>query len=130
ANSGICSRREADTFIEAGLVHVNDKPVTQMGFRVSPTDEVKFDGTVITPEPPTYVLLNKPKGFVTTTSENKRDTVMDLVSNATSARGTPIGRLGGNAMGLILLTKYDALKEKLGKNGVNIFFPVKVDKRS
>ena len=128
ANSGICSRREADTFIEAGLVHVNDKPVTQMGFRVNPTDEVKFDGVVITPEPPTYVLLNKPKGFVTTTSENKRDTVMDLVSNATSARVTPIGRLGRNAMGLILLTNDDALKVKLSKNGLNRLFHIQLDK--
>lgn len=128
ANSGICSRREADTYIKAGLVHVNGKPVTQMGFRVNPTDEVKFDGTVITPEPPTYVLLNKPKGFVTTTSDNKRDTVMDLVSNATSAKVTPIGRLGRNAMGLILLTNDDALKVKLSKNGLNRLFHVQLDK--
>lgn len=128
ANSGICSRREADTYIKAGLVHVNGKPVTQMGFRVNPTDEVRFDGTVITPEPPTYVLLNKPKGFVTTTSDNKRDTVMDLVSNATSAKVTPIGRLGRNAMGLILLTNDDALKVKLSKNGLNRLFHVQLDK--
>ena len=127
-NSGVCSRREADTFIEAGLVHVNDKPITQMGFRVKPTDGVKFDGVVINPEPATYVLLNKPKGFVTTTSENKSDTVMDLVSNATSARVTPIGRLGRNAMGLILLTNDDALKEKLSKNGLNRLFHVQLDK--
>lgn len=128
ANSGICSRREADTYIKAGLVHVNGKPVTQMGFRVNTTDEVRFDGTVITPEPPTYVLLNKPKGFVTTTSDNKRDTVMDLVSNATSAKVTPIGRLGRNAMGLILLTNDDALKVKLSKNGLNRLFHVQLDK--
>lgn len=128
ANSGICSRREADTYIKAGLVHVNGKPVTQMGFRVNPTDEVRFDGSIITPEPPTYVLLNKPKGFVTTTSDNKRDTVMDLVSNATSAKVTPIGRLGRNAMGLILLTNDDALKVKLSKNGLNRLFHVQLDK--
>ncbi len=128
ANSGLCSRREADTFIEAGLVHVNDKPITQMGYRVKPTDQVKFDGTVISPEPATYVLLNKPKGFVTTTSENKKDTVMDLISNATSARVTPIGRLGRNATGLILLTNDDALKEKLSKNGLNRLFHIELDK--
>src|SRR5690625_7880008 len=61
ANSGICSRREADTFIEAGLVHVNDKPVTQMGFRISKTDEIKFDRAVITPKTPIYNKLNKPQ---------------------------------------------------------------------
>lgn len=128
ANSGVCSRREADTFIAAGIVHVNDKPVTQMGFRVKPTDEVKFDGVVINPEPATYVLLNKPKGFVTTTSENKQDTVMDLISNATTARVTPIGRLGRNATGLILLTNDDDLKAKLSKNGLNRLFHIVLDK--
>lgn len=128
ANSGVCSRREADTFIEAGLVHVNDKPITEMGFRVSLTDQVKFDGVLIAPEPATYVLLNKPKGFVTTTSENKQDTVMDLVSNATSANVTPIGRLGRNATGLILLTNDDALKEKLSKRGLNRLFHIELDK--
>jgi len=128
ANSGLCSRREADTFIKAGLVHVNDKPVTEMGYRVKPGEVVKFDGQTIMPELPTYVLLNKPKGFVTTTSENKKDTVMDLVSNATTARVTPIGRLGRNATGLILLTNDDTLKEKLSKNGLNRLFHIELDK--
>lgn len=128
ANSGICSRREADTYIQAGLVHVNDEPVIEMGFRVSLTDKVTFDGSLVAPEPPTYVLLNKPKGFVTTTSENKKDTVMDLVSNATTARVTPIGRLGRNATGLILLTNDDSLKEKLSRNGLNRLFHLELDK--
>lgn len=128
ANSGVCSRREADTYIAAGLVHVNNKPVTEMGFRVKPGDQVTFDGRAINPEPPTYVLLNKPKGFVTTTSTNKSDTVMDLVSNATTARVTPIGRLGRNAMGLILLTNDDDLKEKLSKRGLNRLFHIELDK--
>lgn len=128
ANSGLCSRREADTYISAGLVHVNDEPIIEMGYRVKPGDVVKFDGQTILPELPTYVLLNKPKGFVTTTSENKKDTVMDLISNATSARVTPIGRLGRNATGLILLTNDDALKEKLSRNGLNRLFHIELDK--
>lgn len=104
ANSGVCSRREADMYIATGQVSVNGKVIDQMGYKVQPGDEVKFDGARIQPDPNTYVLLNKPKGFATTTSNEKGNTVMDLVANSTKARIKPIGRLGRNATGLLLFT--------------------------
>ncbi|MFC7356496.1 pseudouridine synthase [Jejudonia soesokkakensis] len=128
SNSGICSRREADTFIATGLVTVNGKVVNEMGYKVKLEDDVRFDGRRINPEPMVYVLLNKPKGFATTTSDSKGSTVMDLVSNATSARITPIGRLGRNATGLLFFTNDDKLKEKLSKKGMERLFHVELDK--
>ena len=128
SNSGICSRREADTYIATGLVSVNGKIVNEMGFKVKLQDEIRFDGRRISPEPMEYVLLNKPKGFATTTSESKGQTVMDLVANATNARITPIGRLGRNATGLLFFTNDDALKEKLSKKGMERLFHVELDK--
>ena len=92
ANSGMCSRREADSHIAIGLVTVNGKVITEMGYKVKLGDEVRYDGAKINPEKKAYVLLNKPKGFATTTSEGKGRTVMDLVANATSSRIKPIGR--------------------------------------
>jgi len=128
SNSGICSRREADTYIATGLVTVNGKVINEMGHRVKLEDDVRFDGRRINPEPMAYVLLNKPKGFATTTSESKGQTVMDLVANATSARITPIGRLGRNATGLLFFTNDDKLKEKLSKKGMERLFHVELDK--
>ncbi|MAP55321.1 S4 domain-containing protein [Altibacter sp.] len=128
SNSGICSRREADTYIATGLVTVNGKIVNEMGYKVQLSDDVRFDGRRINPEPNTYVLLNKPKGFATTTSDSKGNTVMDLVANATSARITPIGRLGRNATGLLLFTNDDKLKEKLSKKGMSRLFHIELDK--
>ena len=130
ANSGICSRREADENIAIGLVTVNGSVVTEMGYRVKLDDEVKFDGARIIPEPKTYVLLNKPKGFATTTSEGKGKTVMDLVANATSAKIKPIGRLGRNSMGLLLFTNDEKIHAKFtnSKNGVARLFQVELDK--
>ena len=130
ANSGICSRREADENIAIGLVTVNGKVVTEMGYKVKREDEVKFDGRRINPEPKTYVLLNKPKGFATTTAEGKGRTVMDLVANATSAKIKPIGRLGRNSLGLLLFTNDDVIMQKFtnSKNGVARLFQVELDK--
>jgi 23S rRNA pseudouridine2605 synthase len=128
ANSGICSRREADTYIATGLVSVNGKIINEMGYKVKLDDDVRFDGRRINPEPNTYVLLNKPKGFATTTSDSKGQTVMDLVGNSTTARITPIGRLGRNATGLLLFTNDDQLKEKLSKKGMTRLFHVELDK--
>ena len=130
ANSGVCSRREADEYIAIGLVTVNGKAITQMGYKVRPTDEVKFDGRRINPEPKTYVLLNKPKDFATTTAEGKGRTVMDLVANATSAKIKPIGRLGRNSLGLLLLTNDDIIVQKFtnSKNGVARLFQLELDK--
>ncbi len=130
ANSGMCSRREADENIAIGLVTVNGKVVTEMGYRVKLEDEVRFDGARINPEPKTYVLLNKPKGFATTTSETKGRTVMDLVANATTAKIKPIGRLGRNSTGLLLFTNDDTIVKKFtnSKHGVERLFHVELDK--
>ena len=86
SNSGICSRREADMYISIGNVTVNGKVVTEMGYKVKIEDEVRFDGARINPGKKAYILLNKPKGFATTTSEGKGRTVMDLVSKATDRK--------------------------------------------
>ena len=130
ANSGMCSRREADMHISIGTVTVNGKVVTEMGYKVKPTDEVKFDGARIYPERKAYVLLNKPKGYATTTSGFKGNTVMDLVANSGASRLKPIGRLGRNSMGLLLLTNDDAFMQKFtnSKTGVKRLFHVELDR--
>ncbi|WP_027126001.1 pseudouridine synthase [Gelidibacter mesophilus] len=130
ANSGICSRRDADMHIATGSVTVNGKIITEMGYKVKLDDDVRFDGSRINPEKKAYVLLNKPKGFATTTSEGKGRTVMDLVANATTSRIKPIGRLGRNSLGLILFTNDDALMDKFtnSKHGVPRLFQIELDK--
>ena len=130
ANSGMCSRREADQQIAIGLVTVNGKVITEMGYKVKPGDEVRYDGARISPEKKTYVLLNKPKGFATTTSESKGRTVMDLVANATNARIKPIGRLGRNATGLLLFTNDEKVVKKFtnSKTGVARLFHIELNK--
>ncbi len=130
ANSGMCSRREADQQIAIGLVTVNGKVVTEMGYKVKLDDEVRYDGARISPERKAYVLLNKPKGFATTTSEGKGRTVMDLVANATASRIRPIGRLGRNSMGLLLFTNDEKIHTKFtnSKTGVARLFHVELDK--
>jgi 23S rRNA pseudouridine2605 synthase len=130
ANSGICSRREADENIALGLATVNGKIITEMGYKVKLGDEVKFDGRRISPEPKVYVLLNKPKGFATTTAEGKGRTVMDLVANATNVKIKPIGRLGRNSLGLLLFTNDDEVVQKFtnSKTGVARLFQVELDK--
>ncbi len=130
ANSGVCSRREADVHIATGLVSVNGKVVVEMGHKVKIGDEVRYDGARINPEKKAYVLLNKPKGFATTTSEGKGRTVMDLVANATSSRIKPIGRLGRNSKGLILFTNDDTVASKFtnSKHGVPRLFHIELNK--
>ena len=128
SNSGICSRREADMYIQVGSVSVNGAVVSEMGFKVKPNDEVKFDGRKISPEAKKYVLLNKPKGFATTTSDNKGNTVMDLVANASSIPLHPIGRLGRNATGLLLFTNDDDFMQKFTRRGVTRLFHIELDK--
>lgn len=130
ANSGMCSRRDADMHIATGSVSVNGKVITEMGYKVKLDDEVKFDGARIKPEKNAYVLLNKPKGFATTTSEGKGRTVMDLVANATTARIKPIGRLGRNSLGLILFTNDEVLVKKFtnSNKGVPRLFQIELDK--
>ena len=130
SNSGMCSRREADMHISIGSVMVNGKVVTEMGYKVRLEDEVRFDGARINPEKKAYVLLNKPKGLATTTSEGKGRTVMDLVANATDAKIRPIGRLGRNSLGLILFTNDEQLHAKFtnSKHGVTRLFHIELDK--
>ena len=130
ANSGICSRREADVHIATGLVTVNGKVVTEMGYKVKLNDDVRYDGARVNPEKKAYVLLNKPKGFATTTSEDKGSTVMDLVANATSSRIKPIGRLGRNSKGLLLFTNDEVIINKFtnSKHGVPRLFHIQLDK--
>lgn len=114
ANAGICSRRDADTYIAAGNVTVNGKTITEMGYKVDRGDEVRFDGRLLSLEKKEYVLLNKPKNFITTTSDEKgRRTVMELVANASKSRLLPVGRLDRNTTGLLLFTNDGDLAKKL-----------------
>ncbi|CAI9428898.1 Pseudouridine synthase [Candidatus Ornithobacterium hominis] len=114
ANAGVCSRREADELIKTGAVEVNGVMITEMGYKVKPDDEVRYDGELLTPEKKVYVLLNKPKNFITTTSDERdRKTVMDLIANATSARIFPVGRLDRQTTGVLLFTNDGDLTKKL-----------------
>lgn len=114
ANAGICSRREADTLISAGLVSVNGKIITELGVRVMPGDEVKFNDERVNPEKKIYILLNKPKDYVTTLDDPQgRKTVMDLIKGACGERVYPVGRLDRNTTGLLLLTNDGELTKKL-----------------
>ena len=114
ANAGVCSRREADEFIQAGVVTVNGQVVTELGTKVLRTDEVKFHDTPVTPEKKVYVLLNKPKDYVTTSDDpQQRKTVMDLVKGACPERIYPVGRLDRNTTGVLLLTNDGDLASKL-----------------
>ena len=121
ANSGICSRREADKYIEQGSVSVNGELVVEMGYKVMPTDVVRFDGTSISPEQKRYVLLNKPKNYITTMDDERgRKTVMELVDNATKERIYPVGRLDRNTTGLLLFTNDGELAKKLTHPKYNV----------
>ena len=114
ANAGICSRREADEFIQAGVVTVNGEVVTELGTKVLRTDEVKFHDQPVVIEKKVYVLLNKPKDYVTTSDDpQQRKTVMDLVKNACPERIYPVGRLDRNTTGVLLLTNDGDLASKL-----------------
>jgi 23S rRNA pseudouridine2605 synthase len=114
AHSGVCSRREADKLIEKGLVTINGKVITEMGYKVQITDKVICKGKNLNPETFQYVLLNKPKDFITTTKdENNRRTVMNLISTACDERVNPVGRLDRNTTGLLLFTNDGELANKL-----------------
>ena len=114
AQSGICSRREADDFITAGLVSVNGVIVTELGTKVKPTDEVKFNDERIQGEKKVYLVLNKPKGYVTSLDDPHADkVVMDLVKNACTERIYPVGRLDKNSLGLLLFTNDGDLTKTL-----------------
>ena len=114
ANAGVCSRREADEFIQAGVVKVNGEVVTELGTKVLRTDTVLFHDAPVTPEKKVYVLLNKPKDYVTTSDDpQQRKTVMDLVKGACPERIYPVGRLDRNTTGVLLLTNDGDLASKL-----------------
>ena len=114
ANAGICSRREADEYIQAGEVLVNGEPVTELGTKITRNDTVTFRGKVVTLERKIYVLLNKPKDCVTTSDDPQgRLTVMDIVRNACTERIYPVGRLDRNTTGVLLLTNDGDLASKL-----------------
>lgn len=132
SNSGICSRREADTYIEHGSVTINGKLVTEMGYKVQPNDEVRFDGTLISMEKKRYIILNKPKNYITTMEDDRgRKTVMELINNATKERIYPVGRLDRNTTGLLLFTNDGELAKKLThpKHNVRKLYHASLDKK-
>lgn len=131
ANSGVCSRREADMYISAGNVTVNGETITEMGYRVKLSDDVRFDGRRLNPEKPEYILLNKPAGFfVTGNPEKGGRTVMELISKATKAKVSPVGKLDNQAKGLLLFTNDGTLAKKLAKpkNGIRQIYQVTLNK--
>ena len=131
ANSGICSRREADTFIKSGSASVNGKTITEMGYKVTLDDEVRFDGALISPEAKRYVLLNKPKNYITTMDDERgRKTVMELMHTAAKERIYPVGRLDRQTTGLLLFTNDGELAKKLThpKHQVKKLYHVTLDK--
>jgi 23S rRNA pseudouridine2605 synthase len=131
SNSGVCSRRDADKLIEAGEVTVNDKVVTEMGHKVGKDDVVKHNDKLLNPEKLVYVLLNKPKDFLTTMDDPQgRKTVMTLIKNAANERVYPVGRLDRNTTGLLLFTNDGDLAKKLShpSHKVRKLYQVELDK--
>lgn len=132
ANSGVCSRRKADELIEAGVVSVNGSPVTELGHKVDPNkDEVRYNGELLKREKRTYVLLNKPKDYITTTDDpQERRTVMQLVEKASRERIYPVGRLDRNTTGLLLMTNDGDLADKLShpRHGITKIYQVELSK--
>jgi 23S rRNA pseudouridine2605 synthase len=130
ANAGICSRREADTLIAQGMVTINGNVVTELGTKVGPDDEVRYAGEKVRREQYRYILLNKPKDFVTTLDDapNKKN-VMDLVRTACRERVTPVGRLDKNTTGLILLTNDGEMATRLmnARSGIQKMYKVELD---
>ena len=131
ANSGVCSRREADELIANGDISVNGTVITEMGFRVKEGDTVKYGTKALTPERFIYVLLNKPKDYITTTDDpEERKTVMELVADAGNFRMYPVGRLDRKTTGLLLITNDGELADKLThpSNNVRKIYQVEIDK--
>ena len=132
ANAGICSRRKADELIAAGVVSVNGEPVTELGFKVDPAkDSVRYNGESLKRERNVYVLLNKPKDYITTTDDpQERKTVMSLVEKASRERIYPVGRLDRNTTGLLLMTNDGDLAEKLShpRNNITKLYQVELNK--
>ncbi|OYD46562.1 pseudouridylate synthase [Sphingobacterium cellulitidis] len=132
SNSGICSRRKADELIEAGVISVNGEVVTELGTKVDPAkDEIRYNNERLKREKMVYILLNKPKDYITTTDDpQERKTVMHLVAKATKERIYPVGRLDRNTTGLLLLTNDGNLAEKLShpRNNISKIYQVELNK--
>lgn len=131
ANSGVCSRREADELIKMGLVSVNGKVITEMGFQVSPGDQVRHEDKLLRAEKPVYILMNKPKGYLTTTKDpQERNTVMHIIGSTVKERVYPVGRLDRNTTGLLLFTNDGALTDKLMHPSYNVkkIYKVELDR--
>ncbi|WP_028298301.1 pseudouridine synthase [Olivibacter sitiensis] len=132
ANSGVCSRRKADELIAAGVIMVNNEVVTELGVKVDPSkDEIRYNGERLKREKMVYVLLNKPKDFITTTDDpQERRTVMQLVEKASDERIYPVGRLDRNTTGLLLMTNDGNLAEKLShpRNNITKIYQVELNK--
>ncbi|NQU31840.1 MAG: rRNA pseudouridine synthase [Bacteroidetes bacterium] len=131
ADAGICSRREADKLIEGGNIRINDKEITELGTKVNPGDKVVYNGEILKSEKLRYILLNKPKGFITTSDDpQNRRTVMNLVEKACKERIYSVGRLDRNTTGLLLFTNDGDLTTKLThpKHGVRKLYHVELDK--
>ncbi|ARS37084.1 pseudouridine synthase [Pontibacter actiniarum] len=131
ANAGVCSRREADVLIESGEIKVNGEVITEMGYKVQPTDNVYYGKKLLSREKMVYVLLNKPKDFLTTTDDPEgRKTVMSLVANASKERIFPVGRLDRNTTGLLLFTNDGEVAQKLThpSNNIKKIYQVELDK--
>lgn len=131
SNAGVCSRREADTLIAAGAISVNGQVVTEMGFKVLPTDEVRFGDKVLQREKPVYILLNKPKDYITTMEDEfNRNHVMQLIKGACKERVYPVGRLDRMTTGLLLFTNDGEMAKKLThpRSGVRKIYHVTLDK--
>lgn len=132
SNAGLCSRREADTLIETGAIMVNGEIVTELGTKVMPTDEVRFGDKILQREKPVYVLLNKPKDYITTMEDDRgRKNVLDLVRNACKERIYPVGRLDKNTTGLLLFTNDGEMTKRLThpKHGVKKTYFVELNKK-
>jgi len=131
ANSGVCSRRKADELIEKGEITVNGEVVRELGYKVKHTDKIKYDGKLLKPGKLVYVLLNKPKDYITTMDDpEERRTVIQLTAKATNERIFPVGRLDRNTTGLLLLTNDGDLADKLAhpRNQVKKVYEVELDK--
>ncbi len=115
SNSGACSRRDADIYIQSGNVKVNGIPVIEMGYMVKPGDVINFDGAVLTPEKKEYILLNKPKNFTTALDEGQEHrNVMELVRGSTNSKIAAVGRMDKNTTGLLLFTNDTDMIRKFG----------------
>src|SRR5690606_20086783 len=131
ATSGVSSRREADELIKMGLISVNGKVVTELGFKVNPGDVVRYESRVLRAEKPVYILLNKPKGYITTTDDpQERKTVMQLIGPKVRERIYPVGRLDRNTTGLLLLTNDGDLADRLMHPSFDVkkIYKVELDK--